>query len=71
MSRPDADPGRRKVDIAGIKDAASKHGSDRKALRRAARYAGMGQVSDLSAGQGFLPESVIGTPDQNEGQPKI
>lgn len=69
MSRPDADFGRRQVDIEGLKDAANKHGGDRRALRKAARYVGMGQVSNLNAGQGFLPESVVTS--QNEGQPKI
>ena len=74
MSRPDANFGRPRVDFEGLKDAANKHGGDRRALRKAARYAGMGQPINLAAGQGFLPESVGGIAidqPQNEGQSKI
>lgn len=70
MSRPDADSGRRQVDIAGIKDAANKHGGDRRALRRAARYVGMGyQPQPINGGM----ENLFGQSErpENEGQPKI
>lgn len=70
MSRPDADFGRRQVDIAGIKDAANKHGGDRKALRRAARYAAMGrEPQSLTGGiENLFGQAVK---PENGQQPKI
>ena len=74
-SSKEGQPRRRVADTSELVDAINVHGADRKALRRAARYAAMGQPRNLSDGQGFLPGSVVGeTPvqnAQNEGQTKI
>ncbi len=72
MSRPDAERRRGQTNSPAIREIAGVQGKNRKDLRRIARYAAMGQQGNLVAGQGFLPENIVGgTPAQNEGQPKI